>query len=115
MRSYQQYYKGLKVFGGGCVVHSKNNDVEYVNGRYADLAINVIPKISEQQLTDYLKDAIYEETKLAKELQQPIEISLDKKELVICPNYINPEKKYIIWHIKCMFLQTIHLSGVIIL
>ncbi|MFN8282783.1 MAG: M4 family metallopeptidase [Chitinophagales bacterium] len=93
MRSYQQYYKGLKVFGGGCVVHSKNNDVEYVNGRYADLAINVIPKISEQQLTDYLKDAIYEETKLAKELQQPIEISLDKKELVICPNYINPEKE----------------------
>jgi len=52
-RCYQQYYKGLKVIGGSSVVNSKDGDVEYVSGNYAELDININTDISDQQLYDY--------------------------------------------------------------
>ncbi len=47
---YQQIFKGIKVEGGEFIVHSKEDNIQSINGRYnAVSVIDVKPKISEKK------------------------------------------------------------------
>ena len=53
--SHQQFFKGLKVENGIYVTHSRNRQIETMNGNYisVDEKFNITPKLSEQSALDY--------------------------------------------------------------
>ena len=51
IQHFQQYYKGMKVVGATFAIHNKGDEIDFVNGNYADLRnVNLKPKLSEKEV-----------------------------------------------------------------
>lgn len=93
-KCYQQYYKGLKVIGGSSIVHSINGDVEYVNGSYAELNINMNPTINEDQLYTHVIRAIRSTNEIDSKTELNAIVNIKEKELVICKDFLSGTEDY---------------------
>ncbi len=69
------------------VVHSLKDDIEYINGSYADLNMEIRPAISDLQLYDYVLQAIKSTKNIDSKSELQIDINLKEKELLICKDF----------------------------
>lgn len=89
IQHFQQYYKGMKVVGATFAIHNKGDEIDFVNGNYADLRnVNLKPKLSEKEV---ITTAKVEADKKYKDIN--IQWILPEG-LVICRDELSKEKDF---------------------
>lgn len=88
-KEYQQYYKGIKIYGATYAVHIKNENIEFINGEYAYLKeFNIIPKLHASEVSKIVfSEAIKKYTSIS---EKQIEIS----NLVIAKDLLANNQEY---------------------
>lgn len=88
-KEYQQYYKDLKVYGATYAVHIKNENVEYINGEFANLNnFNITPKL---QTTEVIKITLTEAMIKYKSISEK---QIEVQNLVICKDAFSTKENY---------------------
>jgi Zn-dependent metalloprotease len=101
---FQQYFNGIKVYGGEIVVHSHKNQIELLNGRYfpSPQLSNLSPTLDNKKAIDLVKtdlQALKEEFELQSNFKKLFNRQSPQSELVIYHAKNHPEQEKLVWHI----------------
>lgn len=99
-KRFRQYYKGIKVENAEYLLHGKDNHIEYINGNFADISLqSVEPILNEQQALSkaleyvgaekYKHEDLVMETFIKQHKNDPDATYYPKGELVIAKDYLN--------------------------
>ncbi len=86
---YQQYYKGIEVYGSQVILHGLNGDIDLLMGRYvATPKIDVIPSIDDLALSSIIQKEIGETKLEQSDIFDIFDIKTIENNLVIYDNVL---------------------------
>ncbi|HHH49750.1 MAG TPA: peptidase M4 family protein, partial [Saprospiraceae bacterium] len=101
----QQYYKGVKVYNGEVILHSKNGAINLLNGRYYPTPNleNVTASLDAKAVEQLVIANINQNGKFRPFTESEKKLNNEKQiqtELVIYHEDMNPKKERLVWHVK---------------